>query len=53
MTQVELAKAIGITQGAVSHYENGLRNIDLKTAAHLAAALGCTVDDLIRREESA
>lgn len=47
MTQYELAKLVGITQAMVSHYETGRNTPDLETAAKIAKALGCKVDDLI------
>jgi UDP-N-acetylglucosamine 1-carboxyvinyltransferase len=50
ITQSELAKAIDTTQAAVSRYENGEANLTLVTAAKIAAALGCKVDDLIKEE---
>lgn len=50
ITQEELATMIGITQAMVSHYETGRRVPDLETAAKIAYALGCKVDDLIKEE---
>lgn len=50
ITQEELATMIGITQAMVSHYETGRRVPDLETAAKIANALGCKVDDLIKEE---
>ena len=50
ITQKQLADAIGITQAMVSHYETGRRTPDLETAARIANALGCKVDDLIKEE---
>lgn len=50
ITQAELATMIGITQAMVSHYETGRRVPDLETAAKIANALGCKVDDLIKEE---
>lgn len=52
MTQYELAKMVGITQAMVSHYETGRCNPDLETAARIANALGCKVDDLIKEESA-
>lgn len=46
-SQARLAEAIGCTAACISNYENGLRSLDLNVAARIAAALGCTVDDLI------
>lgn len=51
-TQERLAAELGCTTACISNYENGLRNIDLKTAARLANALGCTVDELIDKESA-
>lgn len=50
MTQAQLAAAAGVTPGAVGQYEIGASRPSLKTALALAAALGCTVDDLYREE---
>lgn len=41
-TQGELAEAVGITQAALSRYENGLREPDSDTLASLANELGVT-----------
>lgn len=50
MTQIELAEKAGILQSSLSHYETGRRKPPLDVAARIAAALGCTVDDLIAKE---
>ena len=50
LTQEQLADKIGKTQANVSRYENGERKLDLETAAKIAKALGCTVDDLVREQ---
>ena len=50
LTQAQLAAAVGVTPGAVGQYEIGANRPSLKTALALAAALGCTVDDLYREE---
>lgn len=52
MTQEELASKIDSTQGCVSRYEREQMGLDLKTAAKIAAALDCTVDDLIEKESA-
>lgn len=44
-TQVEVAAAIGITQGALSDIERR-PNVMLATAQRLARYYGCTVEDL-------
>lgn len=46
MTQEELAAKVGITQAALSRYENGLRAADDETVSQLASALGVTADFL-------
>ncbi len=48
MTQADLADAIGVTQAAMSRYENDLRNPDPDTIDRIAAALGVTVRFLER-----
>ena len=46
MTQGDLAKIVGLTQGAVSMIENGERQPSLAIMLRIASALGCTVEDL-------
>lgn len=38
LSQAELGKAIGKTQGAVGNYESGIRNIDLGTGWEIVKA---------------
>ncbi len=52
ITQQQLAEMLGITQAMVSHYETGRCIPDLETAARIANALGCKVDDLIKEESA-
>lgn len=47
ITQKQLADMLGISQAMVSHYETGRCVPDIETAAKIAKALGCKVDDLI------
>lgn len=49
MTQAELAHLVNTTQAAISRYENGENSLTLETAAKIANALNCKVDDLITR----
>ncbi|MFI0764609.1 helix-turn-helix domain-containing protein [Streptomyces sp. NPDC021218] len=42
LTQEELAAAAGVTQAALSRYENGMREPDTEVLARLANALGVT-----------
>lgn len=50
VTQDQLANHLGITQSYLSMLERGERRIDLDLAVKIAAALGCSVDDLIVKE---
>lgn len=50
ITQKELAEEAGMTEAAISRYCNGKRVPNLVTAAALASALDCTVDQLMGRE---
>lgn len=52
MTQFELAEASGIHRVTIARYEIGDIGISLENAAKIAAALGCTVNDLIERKEA-
>lgn len=47
MSQADLAEKLGTSVPTVSRYENGERCPDLETAARIANALGCKIDDLI------
>lgn len=50
MTQADLAALLEVTPAAISRYESGERIPDIVTAAKIANALGCKVDDLIKEE---
>lgn len=47
LTQSELAAQIGCYAKDVSRWENGVRTPGAESLAKLAAALGCTSDDII------
>ncbi len=47
MSQIVLAKELGITTAAVSQYENGKREPSIQTLQKIAKVFSCTVDDLI------
>ena len=51
-TQVELAKKTGVTQAAISRYEDGSALPSLDVAVKIAEALRCSVDDLLERRIS-
>ena len=46
LTQVELAKAVGVSQGLISTYEKGAHVPD-KTLARIAEVLGVLIDDMV------
>ena len=47
MTQVELAKAIGVTQSQIANWESGWRNPKLEALMKIAKALGIDVTSLM------
>ena len=49
-SQEELAKATGITQAALSHWENDKRTPNITFCIQLADFYGITVDELIGHE---
>jgi len=49
MTQEQFAKAVGVTQGAVAQWENGITHPSFEKLAKIAETLGVTVDELIRK----
>ena len=52
LTQKELAEKTGITQGKISTYEQAtdLSNITLGNIYRIAAAIGTTIDEIIKNE---
>lgn len=52
LSQTDLATKAGVTQGAISMIEKGIRTPSLDVIIKIAGALGCTVDDLIGKEET-
>ena len=51
LSQQHLARAAGITQAALSNYENGKREPSLSVSLALSAALDITLGDLIATSE--
>lgn len=47
--QIALAKAIGVSAGIISLWENGLREPTLSNLIALADYFGITLDDLVGR----
>ena len=52
LTQEQLAKMLGITQGAIAQWENGLTHPSFEMLPKLAEILGMTVDELINKKVS-
>lgn len=53
LTQSQLGRMIGATDGTVGRYEIGLRSPSVHTLRKLAAALNCTVADLLTEPKPA
>ena len=52
ITQEQLAKQLGVTQGAIAQWEKGVTNPSFKMLPRLAEALGISVDKLFGKEAS-
>lgn len=52
ITQSELAKQLGVTQGAVSQWENNSTRPDIDLLPKLAELLNCSVDELLGIKKS-
>lgn len=52
MTQEQLAKKMNVDQTAVSRWESGNTKPLRKTHKKLARVLGCTVDELLKEEQT-
>ena len=53
LTQEQLAKLVGVTQGTVAQWECGLTHPSFENLKRVAAALNVSVDELIGEEASA
>ena len=53
LNQTEFANKIGVTQGAVSQWENGLTRPNSDQFQAISKAFNVSVDDLLQGEESA
>ena len=47
MTQIELAKAVGVTQGAIQKLETGENDLTLKMMRKIASVLNCEPWELL------
>lgn len=50
MTQTELASRLGVSQGAVSQWESGSTQPEIKHLVKMSEMFGCSVDELIKKE---
>lgn len=50
MTQGELARLIGVSAPAIAQWERGDTNPTADKLPAIAAALGCTIDDLFKHD---
>jgi transcriptional regulator with XRE-family HTH domain len=50
LTQVDVAKLLGISQGTYAHYERGFRRIPLERIPRIAEALNTNEEDLLGLE---
>ena len=48
ITNVALAKQLGVSEGAVRHILVGIKQPSLAMARELAEMMGCTVDELLK-----
>lgn len=49
MSQAELARKLGVSQGAVNRWANGNRPVRIDVLARIAQELRCNTEDLIRQ----
>lgn len=50
LTQLELAKMLGVGQSLVAQYERGSKQPTMPIGYELAKVFGCTVDELYGKE---
>ena len=51
LTQIRLAAMVGVTQGAIAQWENGMTHPSYGKLKPLANALNLTLDDLIEGDD--
>ena len=52
LNQVDAAKALGVTQGAISMWENGRTKPRSAQIVEIAKLYGVTVDELLREDDT-
>lgn len=50
MSVPDLASAVGISAVSVYRYEQGLRTMDVNTAAKIARVFKCSIEELIQKK---
>ena len=50
LTQLEVARSLGITEGRYGHYERGIRQVPVSLIPKLTEALGCSESELLSDE---
>lgn len=51
LTMKQLGEFVGVSEAAISNYENGRRQADFETLLKIGDALDCSVDYLLRGED--
>ena len=51
LSQAALGEKVGVSQQMIAHILMGRKRPTLELAVSMARALGCTVDELLEREE--
>ena len=52
LSQIELAQAVGVSQGAISQWEKGLTHPSFKVLRTLARVLNTTIDEIVGEESA-
>ncbi len=52
LTQLELAKRIGVSKAMIGYYEQGIKLPSIPSLIKLADTLHCSVDELLDRKAS-
>ena len=52
LSQKELAKMVGVSQTTIASWEIGTREPNIAKLIQMAEIFGCTVDELIKKEDT-
>lgn len=50
ISYTEMGRRLGVTEAFIRHVVNGVKQPSLAMAADISEMMGCTVDELVRRE---